>query len=242
MMGVISQLVKPEAETPRRRRVQRFLNGIHLRWVPPLRIFRLCASQPAASAPCKQRAQARFVYYPHVLLLMFAARAASAPLESDFYETPSEALFFACMTGDVERAAAALTAGAAVDARNAHGITPLLVACGGVGPADLVRLLLTSGASADGCDAQGWTPLVYAASSGQLALMNELLSAGADVNAQGNNGGWTPLARAAFRGHPLAITLLISAGAHADQIAEGRTPRAWAEAGGHDDAVRAFDQ
>jgi ankyrin repeat protein len=176
-----------------------------------------------------------------VLLGLFLMSAATTPLETDFLETPSESLFFACMTGDVERAAAALGAGAAVDARNAHGITPLLVACGGVGPVELVRLLLTSGASADGRDAQGWTPLIYAASSGQLALMNELLRAGADVNAQGSGAGWTPLSRASYRGHPHAIALLLSAGARADLIAEGRTPRAWAEAGGHDTAVSAFD-
>ena len=96
------------------------------------------------------------------------------------------------MTGDVSAARAALAAGAAVDHRNANGISPLLVCAGGMGPPALVELLLANGAAADGADRQGWSPLTFVCSSGQLPLVELLLGAGADVDGGAGAGAGGP--------------------------------------------------
>ena len=157
-------------------------------------------------------------------------------------ETPLESLFFASMTGDVSRAREALVAGADPNVANAHGITPLLVACGGVGPVGMLDALLAAGADADSTDPAGWTALTYAASSGQMALMETLLAAGASANGLLNRptAAWTPLARAAHRGHALAVQRLLDAGAVRSELVEGRTPLEWAVAAGHEDAADAL--
>jgi ankyrin repeat protein len=107
-------------------------------------------------------------------------------------DDPSGELFAAAMTGDVSAARAALAAGAAVDHRNANGISPLLVCAGGMGPPALVELLLASGAAADGADRQGWSPLTFVCSSGQLPLVELLLGAGADVDGGAGAGAGGP--------------------------------------------------
>jgi ankyrin repeat protein len=148
--------------------------------------------------------------------------------------SPDAALFESTMVGDVDGAASALAAGASPHYRNAHGITPLLVACGGVGPLAMVQLLLSAGAGVDSADPAGWTPLVYVASSGQLLLMEALLEAGAAVEGA---RGWTPLARAAYRGQVAAVARLLRAGADPAAAVEGRDCAALAEAGGHAEVV-----
>jgi ankyrin repeat protein len=155
-------------------------------------------------------------------------------------DTPNEELFFAAMTGDVERAAAALRLGADPNVANTHGITPLLVACGGVGPVAMLEALIAGGAFADAPDPAGWTPLTYAASSGQLALMSTLLAAGARASGapgRRDDSAWTPLARAAHRGHAAAVRALLDAGALKHETVGGKTPLQWAQAAGHEDAV-----
>jgi hypothetical protein len=75
-------------------------------------------------------------------------------------EGPAAELYEASMTGDLERAEAALAAGAPPSVRNVAGLTPLHIACGGTGPPPLVAALLAAGADADARDGSGWTPLI----------------------------------------------------------------------------------
>ena len=171
-----------------------------------------------------------------------SAAAASPAIDTGFCdeETPLESLFFASMTGDVERAMSALSRGADPNVANARGITPLLVACGGVGPVGMLEALLGAGAGCDSADPEGWTPLTYAASSGQLALMDTLLAGGANASGVENRpiDAWTPLARAAYRGHGNAVILLIKAGAQRDGLVMGKTALEWATDAGHQDVVQ----
>ena len=138
------------------------------------------------------------------------------------------------MLGDVEAAQAALEAGAGVNHANAHGMTPLLVCCGGLGPPRLVELLISAGADVNQADTSSWSPLIYVASSGQLPLLELLLRAGADVHAAAERDrGWSALTRAAYRGHASVVHRLLTAGAQPGWETEGRTAAQWAAAGPH---------
>jgi ankyrin repeat protein len=130
-------------------------------------------------------------------------------------DDPQSHLFESVMTGNLDMAREALAAGADVRARNRHGIAPIHICAGGVGPAPMLALLLEAGAEADVRDATGWTPLIYVASSGQAPLLELLLGAGCDVDAvaAGDPARWTPLTRAAYRGHAHAVRRLLDAGA-----------------------------
>ena len=185
------------------------------------------------------------------LLAATTAGASAVPIESSLFlaeaspslfsdeETPLESLFFASMTGDVERALSALSRGADPNVANARGITPLLVACGGVGPVGMLEALLSAGAGCDSADPDGWTPLTYAASSGQLALMDTLIASGANVSGGENRpiDAWTPLARAAYRGHVNAVILLMKSGARIEDLVSGKSAVEWASDAGHHDVV-----
>jgi hypothetical protein len=85
-----------------------------------------------------------------------------------------------------------LQAGAAVDARNRHNITPLMYARG----AEAVRLLIAAGANVNAADNGGITPLMYAARYRQADAVKLLLAAGADAAARDDLGRdaltWVP--------------------------------------------------
>lgn len=129
----------------------------------------------------------------------------------------SQELFFATMTGDVEKAEEALKDGADPNFQNSNGMTPLLVCSGGVGPPAMADLLLRSGAHVDHPDPAGWTPLLFISSSGQLPLLDTLLKHGADPNAvaHADEKKWTPLLRATYRGHAHVVERLLAHGADA---------------------------
>lgn len=151
---------------------------------------------------------------------------------------PDAALMMAAMTGDLDAASVAIARGGLPTRSNVHGISPLLVVCGGVGPPPLLRALLRApGVDVDTRDASGWTPLIYVASSGIVSLVDELLSAGADVNAVATDRGWTAVTRAAYRGHAPTLVRLLAVGGDATARADGRTALEWAVEGGHADAA-----
>lgn len=147
----------------------------------------------------------------------------------------SERLFLAVMTQDADEARAALSAGAQVNWRNGAHMTPLTVACAGVGPPALVELLLEHGADPSIHDASGWTPLMYASSGGQIALVDLLLKSGrAQVNAHTScDARWSALTRAAHRGHAPVVDVLLRAGAEASHRSAGKSPWELAEAAEH---------
>jgi ankyrin repeat protein len=136
-------------------------------------------------------------------------------------------LFEAAMTGDVEAAAESLAAGADINYRNAAGVTPLIVACGGMGPIAQIEQLLSAGADVHAEDTAGWTALHYVCSTGVSQLLHPLLEAGAKVNIPTKDKGWTPLTRAAFRGNEDAVRILLTRGAdtaHLTQVSIYKDP------------------
>lgn len=143
-------------------------------------------------------------------------------------------LFEAAMTGDVARAEDAIARGGNIHYSNVAGVTPLIVACGGVGPLALIEKLLDWGASVNAVDNTGWSSLHYVASSGQAHLLVPLLTAGADINVAVSDQGWTPLTRAAYRGHLEAVQILCSAGADVLLCTQGKLAHTIAIECGHE--------
>jgi ankyrin repeat protein len=157
----------------------------------------------------------------------------------------SARLFHATMTGDVDEALEAIAEGADVNYTNAHGMGPLLVCSGGVGPLSMMKLLVENGASLEERDRlpdSMWTALLYVASSGQMHLLEYLIERGANVNFHSPQSDWRPLTRAAYRGHTLACAALLQAGADARATSLGRTALQWAEHQGHEETAAELRQ
>jgi len=96
--------------------------------------------------------------------------------------------------------------GAAVDARDDDGATPLYLAAT-MGHVDTCKLLLKHGARHDSKDDEWVTPLHAAARAGQAAAAHELIEAGANVNAR-TDEGVTPLFMAVKSGSVQVCELL----------------------------------
>ncbi len=84
-------------------------------------------------------------------------------------------------SGDVEQIAAALRAGADIDAVDENGATPLGWAAS-KGHTEAVRALIRAGADVHAQAAGGQTPLTVAVAQGHDAILGLLIAAGADVN------------------------------------------------------------
>ena len=124
---------------------------------------------------------------------------------------------------NIESIAVLLDEGAAINAKDAIGITPLHRATGGIHTGrteqrnfEVVKLLLAHGAKVNTEDRHGYTPLLSAIESAQTyALVELLLSHGADVNAK-NRYGNTPLHWAIEKdSRPELIAILLNHGADA---------------------------
>ena len=99
-----------------------------------------------------------------------------------------QVLLQATEAGDIVQMEALLAKGAAVNARNAHGWTPLHVAAAGGDPA-VIALLLKHGADVHAQSHIGTTPLDNATTrGGRQAVIDLLLAHGAR-----RNGAWDEL-------------------------------------------------
>ena len=123
--------------------------------------------------------------------------------------TPEEAtqkLFEAAKKGNVSDAQEALDAGADVNAKDDHQMTPLHWAAG-FGHTDVVRLLIKKVADINAEDNKQWTPLHLAAISVHTDTVRLLIEKGANPNTK-DRYQRTPLRDAILYGHQDIIRLL----------------------------------
>lgn len=137
-------------------------------------------------------------------------------------------MLFACLQNDLEVIKIFIEAGADVNARDAHLMTPLFFA----NTAETARFLLEHGADVNARDDQGRTPLIYHASSERpesyhldpdepVAIAKVLLEYGADVHATQNDG----TSALSWYVHEDMLRLLLEHGADATLITdEGWSP------------------
>ena len=128
----------------------------------------------------------------------------------------------------------------ALDARNADGLTPLLVAARMRDPkaAELLRVLIARGADLDAPDKLGRSALHLAALAGNAAAARVLLTAGADVARADARRGATAAHYASAFARVDTIRLLCAAAP--DQIRDardslGRSPLHWSALSAHRD-------
>jgi ankyrin repeat protein len=150
------------------------------------------------------------------------------------------ALHWAAHLEDVEIATALLRAGAAADARNRYGVSPLMLAANN-GSAAVTELLLAGGADPRRALPEGETPLMAAAATGSVETLKLLMAHGADVNAREGWHGQTALMWAAAENHAQAVEALIAGGADLHARSKGGfTALLFAARSGQIDAIRAL--
>ncbi|MCU0781925.1 MAG: ankyrin repeat domain-containing protein [Akkermansiaceae bacterium] len=146
-----------------------------------------------------------------------ATAAEVSPLEAGFrvvlakaYTTREPTLAECARDGLLEKAAALLAKGAAVDEAGADGRTPLHLAGAG-GHLALVNALIKAGAKLEKTDDTGSTPLHAAALAGSLPVVEALVAAGAKVRARVRLTGSEPIHQAVR--HPEILAFLFEHGA-----------------------------
>ncbi|MCA1641732.1 MAG: ankyrin repeat domain-containing protein [Acidobacteria bacterium] len=146
-------------------------------------------------------------------------------------------LFDAVRLGDVDDVNFLLSAGAAVNATDSEGWTPLMWATV-KGYAEIARALLAAGADVHVKNNKGWTALRLAVSLNDTELARPLIDAGADVNDRDQKGS-TALMQAAGEKSVESLDLLLSYGADANLTDEaGDTAMTMAARNGYAELVR----
>ena len=110
---------------------------------------------------------------------------------------------------------------AGLDARNAQGLTPLIVAAS-AGQAETIKSLLAQGAGLDATAADGRTALIAAAQSGRIEAVRALVAAGVNLNWAARSTG-TALNVAENKGETEIAALLLASGAHSTGKSVGDT-------------------
>lgn len=122
--------------------------------------------------------------------------------------------------------------GAEIEARDAYGSTPLLLAAES-GDLPSVQLLLQLGADWSRATSDGASPLFIASQQGHLPVLQCLLQSGADVR-KARKDGWSPLYIASLNGHLPVLQCLLQSGADVRQVNNnGWSPLHIASRNGH---------
>jgi len=150
-------------------------------------------------------------------------------LHSSAPRTSATSLEQAASEGRVETIKSLIAQGGDINAKNAHGQSPLHLAVK-QGNSDVVQVLLENGAEVDAIETDsGCTSLHYAASLGHADLCESLVRYGANPDAQTARLE-TPLHLAVSRGHPEVVALLLKYHAKLDiRDKNGMTPLQQAE-------------
>ena len=126
-------------------------------------------------------------------------RTLRAALEGASVPDPEAALLRAASSGNADRAALALRAGADIETRDRHRRTPLLLAAANDRRA-VARLLVALGADPDALDDRHDTPWLVTGVTGSVPMLEILLPAEPDLTIRNRFGG-TALIPASERGH-----------------------------------------
>ncbi|MDB4474474.1 ankyrin repeat domain-containing protein, partial [Opitutaceae bacterium] len=135
--------------------------------------------------------------------------------------------------GNHEAARQLMAQGAAVDAAQVDGTTPLQWACYR-DDTEIALELLKAGADPALANRYGVTPLYLACLNGNASIINQLIAKGIDPNSR-RQSGETALMTAARTGKLAAVRALIAAGAEVEAKLPqgGQTALMWATAEGH---------
>lgn len=144
--------------------------------------------------------------------------ASTPPRTADTPATPRErpSLLDPAVLASVERVDAAIRAGADLEARDASGRTPLLLATREDRVA-VARRLIEAGADVNAKDAIQDTPYLYAAAEGRLHILELTLAHGANLRDTNRFGG-TGLIPAAHHGHVEVVRRLLRTDIEVDHV------------------------
>ncbi len=159
------------------------------------------------------------------LVTFFYSSNIRAGVQDDF--------FWAVEKGNTTQAAEWLKKGASIDAPNAEGYTPLMVAAQ-TSNLQMAQFLVETGANPNIRNRYGETAVMLASYHGQTDMVRLLHLKGADIH----HDGWNPLLYAAFNGHLDTIRWLLDSKANINALSDnGTTPLMMAVRGNHRDAV-----
>ncbi|GAB1575906.1 ankyrin repeat domain-containing protein [Bordetella petrii] len=155
-----------------------------------------------------------FKYFSFCLAVATTALACAAAGAAG--DSPESRLRQAAASGDAAQVRALLAQGADIEARDARGRTPLLIATHH-GHAAAARALIEAGADVNAKDAIQDSPYLYAGARGLDEILALTLAHGADLESVNRYGG-TALIPAAERGHVATVRTLIEVGVAVDHV------------------------
>lgn len=141
------------------------------------------------------------------IALLAGACAPDATDDQSTTDGSDNALLQAAGQGDAHRVRVLLDRGARVDATDAEGRTPLMIATY-ANDVETARVLVEAGADIDRRDDIRNNPFLYAGAEGQLEILRLVAKAGADPRLTNRYGG-TALIPASEHGHVEVIRFLL---------------------------------
>ena len=129
---------------------------------------------------------------------------------------PDTELLRAARTGDADRAAGALRAGADIEARDTNERTPLLLAAAN-DRVDVARLLVALGADPDALDDRHDTPWLVTGVTGSVPMLEALLPAKPDLTIRNRFGGTSSIP-ASERGHVDYVARVLQTGIDVNHV------------------------